>query len=164
MSLNCPLYLNSFVFLNCSCRLWHFFWCFSLFFSLRWRESWTMAPRSDLSLQEKSPAKAPSIQGKACYISQVSPSLIRDTPSPKCPHAAASCVHVPHWGPQDLARYTYSRVLSAYSSATLAFNEATVTGDDEKISRGTRLCVFKRNDASHHFVSAWSSQPSQMFL
>lgn len=42
---------------------------FSLFlfldFCLRWRGSWTMAPRSDLSLQEKSPAKAQNIQGKA---------------------------------------------------------------------------------------------------
>ena len=53
-------------------RLWWFLmFFFSHFVFLRWRGSWTMAPRSDLSLQEKSPAKAQSIQGKASYISPI---------------------------------------------------------------------------------------------
>lgn len=38
---------------------------FLFLFFFRWRESWTMVPRSDLSLQEKSPAKVQSIRGKS---------------------------------------------------------------------------------------------------
>lgn len=46
---------------------------FLISFFHRWRESWTTAPRSDLSLQEKSPAKAQNIQGKATYIWPMAP-------------------------------------------------------------------------------------------
>lgn len=55
-----------FSFLWCFCG--EGLWCFSFSFFLRWRGSWTMAPRSDPSLQEKSPVKALNIQGKGTHI------------------------------------------------------------------------------------------------
>lgn len=126
---------------------------FSISF-LRWRESWTMAPRSDLSLQEKSPAKAQSIRGKKNYSVYMLTYIYTSRMRHHC--CLTKMLLLPLFQGSQAPIEPHLIILYA-----LHIIIAPTLKNNKKCTNKDAIRVFKQKDDSS--VSAASSQQSQMF-